>query len=82
MLGFDGGITQESRVGYHGHVFIGGHVVPSFEADFGVVDLGGKIDVSTGTSIDANFCEWTGGTPYRQCWGNDAAETIPVLRLN
>jgi hypothetical protein len=41
MLGLDGGIAEESGVGYHGHVFVGGHVVPSFEADFGVVNLRG-----------------------------------------
>ncbi len=39
MLGFDGGIAQEAGVGDHSHVFVGGHVVPAIEADFGVVDL-------------------------------------------
>lgn len=39
MLRLDGGVAQEALVGYHGHVVVGGHFVPSSESDLGVVHL-------------------------------------------
>ena len=53
VLGLDTWVAEEVVVGHHGHEFGGGHVVPAWLADVGVVN--------------------------EECWGDDAAETRPVL---
>ena len=41
MLGLDSLVAQEAGVRNHGHEVICGHVVPFFQADFGVVNRQG-----------------------------------------